>query len=224
MSKDSKIRAAMSYKLFKDYGKIVSPENLQSLFKGYILDEEVLQIIKSEEFTNWFKIFEKTVEFHDEVRHNYGIYNTIKAYAENNGSYTYKEIDWYDDKTGKTTKRTVKDRYIPNNPDEYVIIVTDHISLLQPSKDEGTLHKAMSEFSSNYMLHARDKWNYIPVIIQQQAAASEAQQFTNTGQSIIDKLKPSADMLGDNKLCSRDVDLMLGLFWPHRYNFSEYNG
>jgi hypothetical protein len=60
-------------------------------------------------------------------------------------------------------------------------------------------------------------------MIQQQSAAGEAQQFTQMGDSIVEKLKPSADALGDNKLVGRDVDLMLGLFWPHRYNIDTYN-
>jgi len=53
---------------------------------------------------------------------------------------------------------------------------------------------------------------------------SEKQQFTNRGESIIEKLRPSADSLGDNKLTSRDADLMLGLFWPYRYNIDNSNG
>jgi len=169
MSKESKIRAAISYKLFKSYKRIVSPENLQSFFDGYILDDELLKILKSDNFKQWFRILEDTVEFIDSVRHNYGIYNIIKTYAETHGKYTYKEIDWTNE-SGEVIKKKVKDSYIPNNPNEYVIIITDHISLIHPSKEEGTLHKAMGEFSSNYMLEARDKWNYIPVIIQQQGA------------------------------------------------------
>ena len=62
-------------------------------------------------------------------------------------------------------------------------------------------------------------WN-----VQQQSAASESQQFTNSGNIIVDKLKPTPDYLGDNKLVGRDVNLMLGLFYPDRYGIEEYEG
>jgi hypothetical protein len=155
ISSQAKIRAAISYKLFKDYNKIVSPENLQSFFKGYILDDELLKIIKSKEFENWFQFFENTIEFYDDVRHGFEIHNIIKTYAEQNGRYKYKYIDWKNE-DGSITKKKVRDYYIPNDPNEYVIIITDHISLLSPTRLEGTLHRTMGDFSSKYMLEARD--------------------------------------------------------------------
>jgi len=221
MPKEAKIRAAMSYKLHKDYNIIISPEKLRSLFSGYILDDRVLNIIKSDDFQEWLQFIDDHVEFHDRIRNPYGIFNIVKTYAENNGKYTTKEIDWtYDDGTVK--KRTVKDKYIANDSNEYVIVMLDHVSLLQPEKGE-TLHQSISKFSSEYCLHMRDVWNYIPVVVQQQSAHSEQQQFTLRGDTIVDKLKPSADGLAENKLTSRDCDMMIGLFWPHRYNIEEHH-
>lgn len=226
ISKEAKIRSAISYKLHKDYGIVISPERLRSLFGGYILDDKVLKIINSEDFQVWLNFIEEHVDFVDNIRHNYGIHNYIKTYAEQNGHYTKKVIDWQkDDGFGNTTveKREVNDKYIPNNPNEYVIVIVDHLSLLQPSKEEKTLHTAMGAFTSRYMLEARDKWNYCIALVQQQAAASESQQFTNKGDTIVEKLKPSPDNLGDCKLTARDVDLMISLFWPHRYEITEYH-
>jgi len=51
---------------------------------------------------------------------------------------------------------------------------------------------------------------------------SEKQQFNFKGSSIIEKVKPSLDGLGDNKTTQRNVDIVLGLFSPVRYNISEY--
>src|SRR5690606_33399785 len=68
------------------------------------------------------------------------------------------------------------------------------------------------------------KYNYTIVGVQQQAADSEKQQYTNQGESIIDKLKPSQDSLGDCRLVGRDVNLMIGLFAPSRYKISKYEG
>ena len=52
---------------------------------------------------------------------------------------------------------------------------------------------------------------------------SEKQEFTKSGATIIERLKPSADYLADCRTTSRDVDLMIGLFAPSRYNIREYN-
>ncbi len=67
-----------------------------------------------------------------------------------------------------------------------------------------------------------DKWGYIPVIVQQQTADSSKAQFNYRGDTVIDKIKPDPEGLADNKYSSRDVDLMLSLFYPARYNLDEY--
>ena len=51
---------------------------------------------------------------------------------------------------------------------------------------------------------------------------SEKQQFTHAGKSMVDKIKPSPDGLGDNKAIGRDCNYMLGLFSPNRYNIQTY--
>ncbi len=156
VSIQAKIEAAMSYKLFKDYGIVISPQKLKSVFGGYILDEEVEKVITSKEFKSWFETFETIVNYYDSIRNPYGIFNTIRTYAEHpdNGSYTYKTIDWQNP-DGSYSKKSVKDKYTPVRPDEYVIIIVDHISLLQPEKGK-TLHQAISQFSSEYCLEMRE--------------------------------------------------------------------
>jgi len=220
MSKERKLLSILSYKIFKDKGIIVSPEDLFSTFEKRILDDKVETLL--DEYDSYFKELEKTVTIIDNIRNPYGIYKYMRAYAEENGHYTKKNIKFIND-NGTSETKEVNDTYIPNDPDEYVLVITDHISLLLPEKGQ-TLHEAMSKFSSDYCLHMRDKWFYTIVNIQQQAAAQEKQQYTNTGDSILEKLKPSADGLGDNKLVGRDVDVMIGLFDPARYKIKSHEG
>lgn len=101
--------------------------------------------------------------------------------------------------------------------------MVDHYSLLSPEKGE-TLREAIGRFSSEFALKMRDRFGYCIVGIQQQSADSEKQEFTKSGATIIERLKPSADYLADCRTTSRDVDLMLGLFAPARYSISEYKG
>jgi len=221
VSTQSKILATMCYRLYTKYNIVISPQKLSSVFNNYILDDKVESVIKSEEFQEWFRKFVSMVTYVDSARNPYAIFNVVKSYAESpeNGSYTHKHIDWMED--GIITKKLVKDRYIPVRPNEYVIVIVDHISLLQPEK-EHTLHQSISKFSSEYCLQMRDKWGYSPVVIQQQAADSSRAQFTTRGDTIIDKIKPDQEGLADNKYTARDVDLMISLFNPNRYNIKNY--
>jgi len=222
VSKQSKMRAAMCYKLYKDYNILISPQKLSSIFSSYILDDKIENIIKSEEFGRWFRSFNEIVLFYDTIRSPNSIFHLMKSYAEHpsNGHYTYKTISWQnEDKT--YSPREVRDKYIPVRPDEYVIVITDHIGLLQTAPGE-TLHQSISKFSSEYCLEMRDKWNYIPVVVQQQSADSSRAQFNYRGDTIIDKIRPDSEGLADNKYTARDVDLMVSLFYPRRYNLDKY--
>jgi replicative DNA helicase len=220
MSKERKILSILAYKIFKDKGLIISPEDLYSTFKKRILNAEVEALL--DEYDDYFKQLEKTLVIIDNVRNPYGIFKHMEEYAKTHGKFVTKTILWTnDDKT--VTEREVKDAYVPDDPDEYVIVITDHISLLSPEKGMSP-HETISKYSSDYCLHMRDKWYYTIVNIQQQAAAQEKQQYTNMGESITEKLKPSADGLGDNKLVARDVDVILGLFDPARYKIKRHEG
>lgn len=220
ISKEAKIRAVISNKLAKDYGVIISPQKLMSVFNGYILDKKLKDIIESKPFIEYLDAVENIVEFHDEVRNPYGMFNTVKNYAESNGHYTTKTITWRND-DGSTSEKKVKDQYVPNNPNEFVIVIVDHISLLQAEKGQ-SLHQAIGDYSSKYALYMRDKWKYIPVVVQQQTANSSDGQWTGSGRFVIDKVKPTPEGLADNKYTARDVDLMLSLFDPSRFGLSEY--
>lgn len=223
VSTDAKIKAAMCYRLFKQHNIVISPQRLSSVFGGYILDDEVEGIISSAEFKEWFEKFESMVTFYENIRNPYGIYKVIKDYAEHpdNGHYEEKLMNWQN-KDGTYTKKKVKGRYVAHNPDEYVIVIVDHISLLQPEKDKN-LHQSIGQFSSDFCLQMRDKWGYIPTIVQQQSADSSRAQFNYKGDTVLEKIKPDQEGLADNKYTARDVDLMISLFNPARYNLDKYN-
>lgn len=223
VSKETKIKAAICYKLYSDYGIVISPQKLSSIFSNYILDDEVETIVKSEKFQNWFIKFESIVTYFDTIRSPNSIFHLIKSYAEhpNNGSYTYKTISWRNE-DGTYSPMQVRDKYHPIRPNEYVIVIVDHIGLLQTAPGE-TLHQAIGKYSSEYCLEMRDRWGYSPIVVQQQSADSSRAQFNYKGDTIIDKIKPDQEGLADNKYTSRDCDLMVSLFYPKRYNVEKYD-
>lgn len=219
MSKEDKIKQAIAYKLYKDKGIILSTDKISSLFKNYTLTNEVLNEIES--YKDWFHDYENTVTYVDSTRNPYGIYRYMREYAYNNGQFINKRGDVIPLQLIKQNdEEAVKsvDYYQPNDPNEYVIVVTDHVSILTCEKEK-TLHQTIDDFSSEYCLKLRDRFKYIIVNVQQQAAASESLENFKA-----DKLQPSANGLGDNKLTARDADCILGLFAPSRHKIRQYEG
>lgn len=216
VSRKKKLMSFLVNKIYNETGQILDIQSINSKFDNYILDEETEKLI--EYYQPYFEEFEQTVTIIDNVRNPFGIYKYVREYCEAHGHFTQKTLQYGPDK-GKL----VDDIYIADDLDEYKIIITDHISLLG-SENGLTQHQSISKFSSDYCLAMRDRFRCTVVNVQQQSAESEKQQFNNVGGSIIAKLKPSPDGLGDNKLTARDANLMIGLFAPHRYDIKQYNG
>ena len=220
LSKETKILQAICYRLFTKYDILIGPDNLMSIFDGYILDDNILDIIKSDEFQEWFKYFEKCVEFVDYIRHPTGMNIYVEKYAKAHGSFEYAEVDW--EEHGVIAKKRVISRYIPNNPDEIVEVITDHYALL--AEKGKTLYECIKSLSSEYQIRWRDLFNYAPIGIQQQSADSLSMQFTNKGDNILEKVKPSPEGLSNNKDVRQDINVMIGIFSPYKYKETSYEG
>ena len=221
LSREIKMAQAICYRLYTKYDIIINPDNLMSVYENYKVENHILKIINSDEFKEWFNFFEETVEFIDYMRHPTGIKMFMDKFAEDNGHWEMKWIDW-ENPNGTYEKKEIKDKYIPNDPNQIVIPIIDHVGLLY---ERGlTKFQAIEILSNKYLLRMRDKLGYTPVIVQQQSAQSTTQQFTNTGNSILDRVKPNREGLADNKATGLDVNLMLGIFSPYLYGETEYNG
>jgi len=220
MSKEEKMLSIFSNIIYIKEGVRIAPKDLRSTKADKILSEEHLKFILK--YKEYFNKFEEIVEFIDDIRNPTGIFKLLKNYADANGVQHKKIIDFVDNKTGEIYKQEVDDWYEPNNPDEYVMIMIDHIGLISTEKKAGqqlNLHSSIVELSSNYLIRLRNKYKYIPVVIQQQASAQESVENMKAG-----RLKPSLDGLGDCKLTQRDANVILGLFSPFRHEIKEYYG
>lgn len=214
MRKEEKIRQALCHFMFvKSNGKIrVDPEELDSQ-KG-VVKQEILKYAESleEEFAE----FEKTVEFVDFIANPFGIYNYVREYFRKNGKFYFNGVEviipenpkWEDYKWNK---------YVANNPDEYVEVILDHYGLLKPEKG-GSSFDAIGDMSK-YFVKLRNNFNCICVPIQQQNLDQES--VTNIK---MDKLRPSANGLNLNRHTGQDCDTMFGLFSPFRHDIQNYKG
>ena len=214
LSKEEKMLSCFANILYIKEGLRIAPTDLKSTHAKKVLSSEVLEIISK--YQKYFDKIEEIVEFIDSVRHATGIYDLVRKYAVANGTIYHRDIVI----NGEITQ--VEDRYEPNDPEEYVMIIIDHIGLIQPQKLNGTqlsLHESISLLSSDYLIKLRNRFNYIPVVVIQQAIAGENIEHKKAG-----ALRPSVANLGDNKLIARDCNMMIGIFSPFKHEIPEYMG
>ena len=194
----------------------ISPLDLKSTNENKPVPQEILDLLETEEYQNILKFFEETVLFFED-RGPTGIYKQIRSYAEKNGIVHKKKITITNKETGDTEEREVFDYYEPNDPKEYVILLTDHVSLLNPESGMD-LRESINRFSE-YMVMFRNRYNYIPVVIQQQNTETMGLDAFKAG-----KVRPTITGLGDSKYTGRDCSVMLGITNPYSHEINNYLG
>lgn len=215
---DAIILRFMSFLLYNISGKTVrkSPADLKSTNENNIIEEEVLTTLESEKYQKILEFFESVVEFRTE-RHPYGIYKPLKEYADNNGIKHTKTINIIDNFTGEVNPTEAFDYYVPNNPKEYVMAIVDHISLIESEKGKD-LRQSINQLSE-YMILLRNRYNYIPVIIQQQST-----ETSNLEAFKANKIRPTMAGLSDSKYTAKDCNVFLGITNPHSFELPDYLG
>lgn len=217
-SKDMFWLSMISSLLYIKYNISLSPHQLMSLGDFNLNKEDLLKVKSVEEEVN---DMEKYIDVVDNIFNPYGIYQHVREWFKTANIGHFKVI--------KTEKGDIAGDFIYDDEDQYVFGITDHISLLTPDANgqfsqQKNLHEAMGYFSQEYCLKQFTKrFKMVTINIQQQSAVKEQQEFYK-GQSIEKKLEPSLDGLADNKLVARDVDMVIGLFAPTRYELNTYRG
>lgn len=197
----------------------ISPEDLMSTDERKPVPQEILDFMERKDFEDLMNLYEKVVTFYDSTNPT-GIWKTVSDYAKANGKVVYKtiQVQEVDELNIKhTVDRKIFDYYIADNPEEYVFIIVDHVSLLSTESGLG-IRETINKFSE-YMITLRNRYNYIPVVIQQQSTETQNLLAVKEG-----KIRPTVAGLADSKYTARDADLFLGITNPHNYEFEEYKG
>lgn len=223
-SKEEFMRGLICNRLKDKYNLNVTSMELMGI--NHTLSQEIVD--KINESAGYFHELEECLDVIENTSNPFGIYKYVREYAESHGTDHMKEqVFVKKDKEGNilsSTKEMVYSHYEPNDPKEIVIVVADHISLLQ-SEGGGTLHDAMTKMSAEYgRKHITKRYGYCMALVQQQASDVEKQQYTTGGTSIEAKVEPSLAGLGDNKLTQRDAFIVLALFAPERHCIDKHMG
>lgn len=204
----------MSYLLYTKYKIRISPTDLWSVKQGKVFDEEILNVLQSIEMMSILNFFEEHVHFISE-KNPTGFYKTITKYAQEAGTMHKKTIVIENKETGIKQEKEVFDYYEPKDPEEYVIIIADHAGKLE--QERGMTKKETIDKLSEYFMGFRDRYRYIPVLIQQQNSESiSLEAFKHN------KIKPSYSGLMDSKQPGQDCSLMLGITNPFAFEVPKY--
>ena len=196
-------------------GKIrIAPVDLKSTKNSRPVDDKILELLGSDEYSKLIKFFEDNVIFSVSTNPT-GVYTECRRYAEEHGTVYKRKQKIKDEFTGETKEIDVFDHYEQDDPDEYRIIFFDHVSLT--STEKGLTLKQSIDKLSEYFVLLRNRYRFSPVVIQQQAFAGESLDAFKEN-----KLRPTIANLADSKYPSRDANVVLGLFSPFKYELPEY--
>lgn len=195
----------------------VSHNELTSTLEGHPVDDKILETLESEEYDKILQFFEDKVTFVSS-KNPTGIYKEVVKYACEHGERV-KEKMTITDEFGEPKEVDKIVSYKPYDPAEYVIIIADHVGLLQEEsgKDKRLTIKKYSE----YMMELRDYYRYIPVIVQQQSTEVQSMEAFK-----LNRISPTPGALADCKDTRYDVNVMLGLTNPyaaHLETWLEYD-
>lgn len=193
----------------------ISPKDLKSSDNAKPVSQSILDLLDSEEYDNMIKFFEQNVIF-SSTSNPTGMYNECRKYAQEHG-ITYTKKMTIKDEFGNKKTVEVFDWYEAEDPDEYKIIIYDHVSLI--TTERGLTLKQSIDKLSEYCVLLRNRYGFSPVVIQQQAFIGESLEAFKEK-----KIRPTIANLSDSKYPSRDCDICLGLFSPLKHELSEYLG
>lgn len=207
----------MSYLLYtlSGYKIRISPTDLRSVRNNKVLDETIIDLLKKDEYLDILKFFESNVIFSASANPT-GVYNECRKYAESHGIvHTKKQT--IKGELGEITTVDAFDWYESDDPDEYRIIFYDHISLT--NTERGMSLKQSIDKLSEYCVILRNRYNFSPVIVQQQAFENEGIENIK-----LNRVRPTVAGAADSKYTMRDCNVALGIFSPFKYELKEYFG
>ena len=221
------ILSEISKYLQEKHGLVVSIRELVSVGRYNTISTDTLN--KIEEAEEYINDFFSSIQIIDNIRNPTGMFKYCRDFALKIGTYydkndkplTSEEVENIRKGIGEDYKKI--SYYKTHHPNHYVIIVTDHLSLMNPESGN-SIKQAIDMYSSYYCINLRNKFGFTIVNVQQQASDQEKVEVNYQGKTIEEKLEPSLYALGESKITQRDCNIALGLFAPNRYGIQDHDG
>jgi hypothetical protein len=201
------ICALASWLLYETYGDKIGYLELNS-FGDKALSKDILN--KLEEIEPLIDQYLSYLQIDDDTSNPTGMYNIVKQHAVECGHIR---------KVKKKFGNEERDVFESVDNDDTVIVVTDHVSLLSNERDCLTLRDSMLKWSHYCKQYITVKFNYCVLNVHQQQAAAENVEHFKNGRII-----PTQDKLADAPVMGRDYRMIIGLFYPHKYDIKQELG
>lgn len=199
-SKTYKMAKWISRRIFLDHGLIISVNKLLSW--NELLSDAEYEIFMS--YKDYMDKMEEVITIIDGPENAVGIAKDLQKFALARGKVI--QVDEYNKK------------YIPNDPNEIVIVVIDHIGLLKNSKTQPTKKESIDKMSDE-LRYARDFYGYTPVVVSQFNRSISNPMRIKAGD-----VEPQLEDFSDSSSTQNDADVVMALFDPVRYGVEDPSG
>jgi replicative DNA helicase len=217
-SKEEIVDSLIAAVLNEVYGLDLDVYSLNSYTEKALNPDVILKIKHCE---NVIAEILENVDIIDTINNPTGIYKYCREVSNQLGEHHF--VDKIFIENGEEILRKVYSHYTPNDETQ-VLVVVDHLSLLEEEKDATTTADAMKRWSYNYARRQITKhWKWTVINVQQQMAATEEAEYYKNRVNV-NKVKPTLYGLADNKRTARDAHQILFLFAPDRFEIEEYMG
>lgn len=203
-SQDQYGYSLLSYRAWRDHGLQYNIKDFISV--GRTINRDDLPLLqKAEQRVD--KMFEY-IECVDTIYNSWGIWKYVRDFASKRGKfYLHGQYLPYD----RISEGW--DKYVPDDPDEFIVIVVDNLSYIVKSKDEENDHKAIWNTVEYLRKYAANKLNYSVVFLQHQDATSENQE-SRRDHTIL----PTEQGLAKNKEVRFAYLNLIGIANPNKVN------
>lgn len=184
--------------IWDEYHIEVSPKELMSRKKNYILDDDLYRIVL--ECQPWLTKIEQKITVYDRALNAQVLYANLHSELEKEGEFI------------NTDKRIL---FKPKNPNKIILVVMDHIGLVRPG--QGSTLKSEIDLCSKYLLTFRNICGISPLVLMQINRDS-----TSTDRRKLDMIDLKLSDIKDSGNPSQDAEVILGILSPFREQLSKY--
>ena len=203
MSAEVLLAKLLSTYIYETYGEVVSYNEILSL-TGTISDEN-LELVN--ESRDWLTELEKHCTIIDKPVTAKGLYAIVKDWTKEFGKY--KIIEEKEEYT--------KEEYIPNNPQQYLIVVVDHIKLLSVATGHTT--KQEIDLACDFLIHFRNKCGLTITIVQQLNRGFKSMERRQSANNLIEMQD-----LSDSSGPAQSAETVIGIYHPFREKVTKCEG
>ena len=157
----------LSYSLWKKHGLRYNLKDFICVGKS-VDPKHFPQIEDAEKRVNIIKSY---VTCYDNIMNSYGIYKAVRDFAWERGKF-YKGDVLLTDKNELTEGGWTK--YVPDDPDEFIVIAIDHLLQLHPQKNQKDISQAIGDLVEDLRAYAAKHFNYSVVFLQHAASSVES--------------------------------------------------